>query len=215
MLKIRLHRYSYFSDAQNKQEIESYYWLYIRNSVAASSDSFCLITSQIVDIFENKMANISDHTCRVVTINLIHCYFTVPVKPADMEIYVSDVIDVPGNQVGSEVTLIHGKTYYVDCLIKEATPAPTITAAISTASALTVEANSEFPDTTNDNVMTAIQTAKRFSFLANIDAHCGQMLTCTGYNKANELVFNYDSSTAVNQDKMVNIVVHRKYLVEG
>ena len=131
-----------------------------------------------------------------------------------MEIYVSNDTNNPRSKVGADVTIIHGNKYYVDCLVWEATPAPTIQIAIDGDDSLSEDRPSIFSDRVSANNMSVIQTAsQRFSLTADFATHCNKVLSCTARNEANVLINDHDSVTAVDQEKSVKLIVHGKRFV--
>ena len=145
-------------------------------------------------------------------------HFTVEVNEDNLEMYIStDPSAVPGApggpvMVGSDVILTDGTPYYVDCVVREATPAPSsITATLSAGTNPAAVANSWFTDHTDSNDMSAILTVERYSFTPTFGMHRGETLTCTAGNEANELLNDHNPTTyPATVDKVVTLVVHRK-----
>ena len=88
-----------------------------------------------------------------------------------------------------EYTLTAGDMYYVHCVIKEATPAPTITATLPSSTMLTSAGSSTtaFPDmnAAQASALADITTTEYFTIVASYASHCDQVLMCSGTNTAN------------------------------
>ena len=135
--------------------------------------------------------------------------FAVEVDSAKMEMYISTVDpttatfgnleDLTSMTSADDYSFTVGDTYYVYCIVKEATPAPAITATLG--SSLGAGATTTlFPDmdaTAASDVLANIVTAQVFTFLANHASHCGNTLTCTGSNTADDIL----GSSVDNNDK--------------
>ena len=111
----------------------------------------------------------------------------------------------------SSVTLVHGTEYYVDCVIEQATPVPTIALTLDGDGAFGAERDSHFPDLTSETQISSIRTSHRMLFTADVTNHLGKVLTCTASNDANMLLEDFDGST-VDQEMSLTVTVIGKYV---
>ena len=122
--------------------------------------------------------------------------------------YVSANPDTPEERISS-VHLFHGKVYYVDCVIEQATPIPAITLKLDGKDAF--EGDSQFTDSTSETEISRIMTSKRIVVTADYANHLGKVLTCTASNEANILLEDFDGSS-VDQEMSLTVTVTSKYV---
>ena len=115
------------------------------------------------------------------------------------------VVDLAGGD-----NLIHGEQYTVDCVVREATPPPTINIdlggdlrAVIPSPAQTDQA--EGPGITRDEIV----TSARATFTADYDTQCNGDLVCNAMNSANTL-----TGTGTQTEMQADVKVSGVYTIE-
>ena len=90
------------------------------------------------------------------------------------------------------LVLENGETYYVDCVVDDAWPAPTFSASLGANLAGIIQ-STDFPEVTTGTLANR-RSAESFMFVADYNSHCGATLTCVAGNAANQLLNSFDSS---------------------
>ena len=87
----------------------------------------------------------------------------------------------------STVPLIAGDTYYVDCVVEDAVPEPTITVGLTGATfTLLNDENTQLQDVTSGSLANRRKTLS-WSFVA-LQPQCDEQLSCMAFNDANTLL---------------------------
>ena len=83
----------------------------------------------------------------------------------------------------------NGATYYLHCVVKEATPEPTISATLGTSLSTGTSPDNAFPDVDPGTAasLSAITKTEYFTITTSA-SHCDQTLTCSGTNNADTLL---------------------------
>ena len=93
----------------------------------------------------------------------------------------------PGTSIDvSTVPLIAGDTYYVDCVVEDAVPDPTIDVSLTGATFTPIATNTQLVDVTS-GILASRRKTLSWSFVA-AQPQCDQQLSCTAFNEANTLL---------------------------
>ena len=115
--------------------------------------------------------------------------------------YVSESATEPGDALTEDITLDDDVPFFLECVVDEATPAPTITAAWN--GALTTIGTQTFTDVTSGN-RDELLTAKQFETTGDY-ANYGMNIQCIAGNEGNTLTTDGD------QTIQFQILVRSKY----